>query len=256
MSEIVILVFLIAPSDDAAVRKEAKSLEGNWKVVAAERDGMKLSEEKYGVQAIVFAQVDPSAKKKPNGSMYAAIRLDPSKSPKAIVANPVEGEGKKGLRLAGVYQLDGDTLKLCLADPENAPTELKSEARPNAVLLELKRVETLPKARVLAQLTEEAKQAKARTDVKTLTTAAETYKIGTNAYPSKLEDLVKPPGGGPSFLKPDKDVLKDPWGNPYQYDPTGPKNNGKPPDIWSEGPPGKKQPIGNWEAPKERGKKE
>jgi len=256
MNEIVILVFLIAPSDDAAVRKEAKSLEGNWKIVAAEKNGMKLSEEKQPVQAIVFAQMDSSAQKKPNGSMYVTVKLDPSKSPKAIMASEANGEGKKGLRLAGVYKLDGETLKLCLADPENAPTELKSEGKPKTVLLELKRVETLPKPRSPYELAEQGNQIKARNDVKILTIAAEAYKLKNSVYPTKLEDLLKASDGGLPFIEPKKDVLNDPWGNPYQYDSTGPKNNGKQPDIWSGGPPGKKQSIGNWEEPKERDKKE
>jgi hypothetical protein len=42
----------------------------------------------------------------------------------------------------------------------------------------------------------------------------------------------------------DKAGLADPWGKPYQYDPTGKRNGGNKPDVWSDGPDGK--PIGNW----------
>jgi hypothetical protein len=37
--------------------------------------------------------------------------------------------------------------------------------------------------------------------------------------------------------------LKDPWGESYGYDPAGPRNGGKHPDIWLELPGG---PVGNW----------
>ena len=36
----------------------------------------------------------------------------------------------------------------------------------------------------------------------------------------------------------------DPWKKPYQYDPSGPRNNGRRPDIWTVAPDGLE--IGNW----------
>jgi uncharacterized protein (TIGR03067 family) len=255
MSEIVILVFLIAPTDDAAVRKEAKSLEGNWMVVAWEVKGEKLPKEKFQFQGLVFAAADASDKQKPDGSFFYTAQLDPSKSPKAIQTAKAVGNRMKP-RFVGVYELDGDTLKLCLGEAGAAPTELTTDPEGKSVLLELKRAKTLPKARDPKALAEEGERDKARMDVRVLTVAAETYKIKNEEYPAKLEDLIKPPDGETPYIEPKEGVLKDPWGQPYKYDPKGPKSGGKQPDIWSEGPPGKKQPIGNWEALKERGKKE
>ena len=52
------------------------------------------------------------------------IKVDPSKSPKAIDAKQVSSD-KAAL---GIYQLDGDTQKICLASPGRArPTEFSSE---------------------------------------------------------------------------------------------------------------------------------
>jgi hypothetical protein len=63
--------------------------------------------------------------------------------------------------------------------------------------------------------------------------------------PESLKALAeKQPDGGPAYLE--VQALTDPWGNPFQYDPTGPQNKGEKPDVWSQGPPGAKTPIGNW----------
>ena len=53
-------------------------------------------------------------------------KLDPSKSPKAIDVTMTEGPNK-GAVMLGIYEFDGDTLKVCF-DPQGKkrPTEFKS----------------------------------------------------------------------------------------------------------------------------------
>ena len=55
--------------------------------------------------------------------------------------------------------------------------------------------------------------------------------------------LVKDARGGPYLDNPD--ALIDPWGNTYQYDPVGPRNNGVRPDTWTVNPRDGTL-IGNW----------
>jgi general secretion pathway protein G len=66
------------------------------------------------------------------------------------------------------------------------------------------------------------------------------YHIHMFAYPPSLEDLRVNTSGSPNWSGPytDKDTPLDPWGNPYQYDPAGPRHNGEKPDIVSSGPDG------------------
>src|SRR5947209_20457799 len=83
---------------------------------------------------------------------------------------------------------------------------------------------------------EEAKERTALGTVKgTLTTACETYKLNNGDYPPSLEALaqMQPNGGAPMV---DIDAIKDPWGQPYGYDPTGAHSNGLKPDIWFHRP--------------------
>jgi len=83
----------------------------------------------------------------------------------------------------------------------------------------------------------------ARAAVRSLTTAAKTFNLKQGKYPATLKELEK--SGYVTAPLP-----KDPWGNPYQYDPKGPRNGGRMPDIWAETPD--KKEIGNWPDPKEK----
>lgn len=69
-------------------------------------------------------------------------------------------------------------------------------------------------------------------------------------FPDSLDQLLlKDTAGGP-YLK-SSDNLIDPWGQKYQYDKSGPMNNGMDPDIWTIDPKdAQRSKIGNW--PKSR----
>lgn len=74
------------------------------------------------------------------------------------------------------------------------------------------------------------------------------FRLFHHRLPDSLAELcVDDPVRGKSYLT--DDMLLDIWGQSIQYDPKGPKNGGKRPDIWSLGPPGSKPGdgvIGNW----------
>jgi general secretion pathway protein G len=76
-----------------------------------------------------------------------------------------------------------------------------------------------------------------------LTNAVKTYYIRHNTWPPSLEQLLAADNKGAAILE-DRDALKDPWGQPYHYDPSGPNNQGRKPDIWAVAPDGSQ--IGNW----------
>jgi hypothetical protein len=80
---------------------------------------------------------------------------------------------------------------------------------------------------------------------KVLETGAVQYRLKFGEYPRKLEDLANPPDG-PPFV--DSGALLDQWGRPYQYDSTGPRNQGKKPDIGTTGSDG--ELLGNWPEPR------
>ena len=63
----------------------------------------------------------------------------------------------------------------------------------------------------------QAQSAVVKADIKKITEAIENYQMA-NAMkaPESLEQLVNPPDGSEGYFG---KIPKDPWGNPYQYDP-------------------------------------
>ena len=113
------------PSD--AVKKELAQLEGEWVMVSGERDGQALPEEyvksatrvaKDGVSTVTIAGMVV---------MKSKYTIDPTKKPKAIDFEPTEGESE-GKKIQAIYELDGDTLRFCLAPSgKDRPTEFTAK---------------------------------------------------------------------------------------------------------------------------------
>jgi hypothetical protein len=134
---------------------------------------------------------------------------------------------------------------------EEDKEKLKETYKPKLVELRKRyraEVERLKKdegiAKVLANLGpfKKAGQEKvtvAQLRIATLDQAVKVYQLKNQTLPETLAALTE--GDKPII---EKSVLKDPWGKAFQYDPTGPKNKGARPDIWTVDPDGKT--IGNW----------
>ena len=89
---------------------------------------------------------------------------------------------------------------------------------------------------------EEAKVRRAKIDCEALSQAVETYKLNNGQYPQTLAELTQSqPDGGAALIAPDK--IRDPWGKPYQLDPSGPNNGGNKADVFTDTPRGR---VGNW----------
>ena len=83
---------------------------------------------------------------------------------------------------------------------------------------------------------EEFKEKQARADMANLSNGCFVYKIEFNEYPNSLEDLLKPTKDWPNGFYNEKELPKDPWGNPYNYKKL--EEAGKNYVIWSFGPNG------------------
>jgi uncharacterized protein (TIGR03067 family) len=120
-----------AKSEENA-KKEKERLQGTWKLVMVEGNGESKKDEEDG--RFVFSGDEFTFKKGDQVLYQGKFKLDLSKNPKAIDLEIAEAaaanENRKGKTSLGIYALDGDNLKLCVAKPGEAdrPTKIAGEA--------------------------------------------------------------------------------------------------------------------------------
>ena len=109
---------------DAA--KETKLLEGAWLPTAAELGGQPFDEQTLKAMKLVLAG-DAYTVTVGKSVDRGTIKLDLAKTPKAM--DIIGGEGpNKGKTFLAIYELSGDTLKICYDLTGKArPTEFKTQ---------------------------------------------------------------------------------------------------------------------------------
>jgi len=129
------LCFAADAKEDAA--KDKEKLQGTWLVVGGEEHGTKMPEADVKMADMRFIiegdkiQATRGGKEKGKGGTF---KLDPSKKPKEIDLI----DDKETVK--GIYSLDGDTLKFCLAKGGNdRPTDFTTKKGDGRGLFVLKR---------------------------------------------------------------------------------------------------------------------
>ena len=126
-----------APKDDAT-KKELEKFQGTWKFVSLEVDGNKLPEEGFKDARLVITG-DKFTVSEGRVLHKGVFKVDVSKKPKTIDVTFTEGP-EKGNTVRGIYELEGDTYKVCMTDTLKArPTEFASKPGSGHVLEVLKR---------------------------------------------------------------------------------------------------------------------
>jgi uncharacterized protein (TIGR03067 family) len=112
--------------DKADVEKELKKFQGTWTFESSETGGKELPTGELKELTLTFEGDKHTVKKGDEVIQVGIQKLDPSKSPKTIDVTMAEGLNK-GKVMLGIYEIDGDTLKVCF-DPhgKKRPTEFKS----------------------------------------------------------------------------------------------------------------------------------
>ena len=124
---IVAASLLLGADAPEAVKKEMAQLEGNWSMVSGERDGQALPDDlvKQAKRTMKDGETEVSI----GGQVFlkAKIAIDPTKKPKTIDYTVTEGDNK-GQKMLGIYELDGDTAKFCIAGPgKDRPTDFTTK---------------------------------------------------------------------------------------------------------------------------------
>jgi len=105
-----------AGAQDDAAKNELKKLEGTWATVSIEAAGQKLTDEDKIKTRKLTMKGEKYTLKVGDETVQGTIEINPTKKPKTIDVKPDSGSNK-GKTLLGIYELDGDNLKICLAAP-------------------------------------------------------------------------------------------------------------------------------------------
>ena len=128
-----------AGAQDDAAKKELKKLEGTWATVSIEAAGQKVTDEDKIKTRKLTTKGDKYTLKVGDETVEGTIDINPTKKPKTIDVKPASGSNK-GKTLLGIYKLDGDGLKICLAPPgKDRPTAFTTAAENGHQLVVYKR---------------------------------------------------------------------------------------------------------------------
>ena len=135
---------------DAAVKRELKNMAGTWKEISRVRDGQNLPADQLGT----ITQDENGNAEQRAGDRFGltySINIDPTSTPKTIDyivsggamsgARPNTITGATGEARKGIYELNGDTLRICLARPgKERPKQFVSPSGEDLVLSTYQRV--------------------------------------------------------------------------------------------------------------------
>lgn len=125
---------------EAAVRKEQKKLQGTWELVSMEMNGSVTAQPKGQTRLVIHD--NNRATIRANGVQPAeevGIEFDPTTDPKTYRVDRKSEEGTR--TTVGIYQLKGDTLRLCrTTSGEKHPTDLSGGSGADQYVLTYRRL--------------------------------------------------------------------------------------------------------------------
>jgi uncharacterized protein (TIGR03067 family) len=128
----------VPKEDKDAVKNELAKLQGSWRIVSYEIDGVKLPDEAIKDMVVTFKDSDYSFEDSKTTGTIASI--DPTKKPKQIDYKLCSGDEEGKTELA-IYELDGDKFKDCIAKPgKDRPTVFTARCGTGQSLIVYERV--------------------------------------------------------------------------------------------------------------------
>jgi uncharacterized protein (TIGR03067 family) len=117
--------------------KDLALIQGSWQVTSFTEDGVKFGESETAQVKLVI-KGNALTLVGMGDDKQATFKIDSSKKPKQVDVFP-EGGGPD--KFACIYELTAETLKICGAADGPRPTEFKSEAGGETLLIEFKRTD-------------------------------------------------------------------------------------------------------------------
>ena len=126
-------VGLLSAADDTkdeAVRKDLKSIAGNWTVTSHETNGAKSPADAFKGETVQVAADGTATITKDGKITYKTkwVNMDPTQKMKTVDVEVVEGDDK-GKTLLAIYRVDGDQFTVCVANSgKDRPTAFSTNA--------------------------------------------------------------------------------------------------------------------------------
>ena len=122
--------------DDSGFRQELGSMKGTWRQVSGEADGKTVSAEAMNETVMTRDEAGRVVLRRGDKVIFEATvkRIDSGTKPKMIDTEITAG-ADKGKTAVGIYEVDGDTLRLCVPLAGNArPTDFSGKAGSRCIL--------------------------------------------------------------------------------------------------------------------------
>ena len=133
------LVVLMGTNDDDASTKEYARLEGVWRFALVEVEGVKRPDAPFETNKLIVSKDGRYLIVQGPRMTRGVIKLGPNKTPKHYDVSTTD-RPRKGLTSLGVYEIDGDTFKVCLAfRGTERPAALVSKAGSGCLFFVFKR---------------------------------------------------------------------------------------------------------------------
>jgi len=136
------LLTAAADTPEQAKAKELAALQGDWRVDWVERDGERVE---LDADAVYTIKGDKWLK---GDREISAIAIDPGYTPKLLDLTRLVDDARKGVKMEGIYKIDGDTMVWCCHTGEGTkerPEEFRAPRGWDGVVYHLTRVKTSKK---------------------------------------------------------------------------------------------------------------
>jgi len=125
---------------EVAVAKDLQAFKGTWRLSSKEEDGKKFSEEEIkDVIGTIDGSGKVSVRRGDKVINEGTVKLDPTRKPKPIDVIFTGGE-RKGQAVLGIYEIEGDAFRVCVAHPgDERPAEFSAKAGSGCTLVAYQR---------------------------------------------------------------------------------------------------------------------
>ena len=138
--QILLVATFVAPAAPDEVKNDIQKMEGSWSVVEAVRGGRKVPAEDLGRMKVIIKGDSFAIASGGREGEKVTLVVDPARKPKAV---DMFSDATKEKRLSqGIYELDGQTLKLCWRkEGGERPTEFSVKGDDRTTMLMILRRE-------------------------------------------------------------------------------------------------------------------